>query len=109
MTNNCKRHKLSVRNGLNYNYDCVCQGQILANLKAMDSDWFAQNYMNRSKKVGVPDLDKFNMWGGSLSIGHPFAATGVRLCMHTANRLVREDGQFGVVAACAAGGQVSTL
>lgn len=73
----------------------------------MDSDWFAQNYMNRSKKVGVPDLDKFNMWGGSLSIGHPFAATGVRLCMHTANRLVREDGQFGVVAACAAGGQVS--
>ncbi|KAF5274115.1 hypothetical protein FQR65_LT04513 [Abscondita terminalis] len=80
-------------------------GQILANLKAMDSDWFAQNYMNRKEKVGVPDMKKFNNWGGSLSIGHPFAATGVRLCMHTANRLVREDGQFGVVAACAAGGQ----
>lgn len=80
-------------------------GQILANLKAMDSDWFAQNYMNRSEKVGTPEMKKFNSWGGSLSIGHPFAATGVRLCMHTANRLVREDGQFGLVAACAAGGQ----
>ncbi|CAG9859487.1 unnamed protein product [Phyllotreta striolata] len=80
-------------------------GQILANLKALDSDWFAQKYMNRQSKVGAPDIGKFNNWGGSLSIGHPFAATGVRLAMHTANRLVREDGQFGLVAACAAGGQ----
>lgn len=83
------------------------QGQIIANLKAMDSDWFAQNYMNRKSKVGAPDLDKFNKWGGSLSIGHPFAATGVRLAMHSAHRLVREDGQFALVTACAAGGQVS--
>lgn len=43
-------------------------------------------------------MSKWNNWGGSLSIGHPFAATGVRLCMHSANRLVREDGQFGVIA-----------
>lgn len=50
-------------------------------------------------------MSKVNTWGGSLSIGHPFAATGVRLCMHTANRLVRENGKFGVVSACAAGGQ----
>lgn len=63
--------------------------------------------MNRKSKVGAPDLKKWNAWGGSLSIGHPFAATGVRLCLHTSNRLVREDGQFGLVAACAAGGQVS--
>ncbi|KAK7602142.1 hypothetical protein V9T40_009583 [Parthenolecanium corni] len=80
-------------------------GQILANLAAMDSDWFAQNYMGRQKKVGVPDLNKFNLWGGSLSIGHPFGATGVRLTTHAAHRLVREDGQFALIAACAAGGQ----
>lgn len=80
-------------------------GQIIANFKAMDSEWFAQRYMNRSAKVGAPPLNKFNLWGGSLSLGHPFAATGVRLAMHTANRLVREDGQFGLIAACAAGGQ----
>lgn len=80
-------------------------GQILANFKAMDSDWFAQRYMNRKSKIGAPPLNKFNNWGGSLSIGHPFAATGVRLAMHTANRLIREDGQLGLIAACAAGGQ----
>ncbi|XP_046688876.1 LOW QUALITY PROTEIN: trifunctional enzyme subunit beta, mitochondrial-like, partial [Homalodisca vitripennis] len=80
-------------------------GQILANLRAMDSDWFAQKYMGLNAKVGVPDLKKFNAWGGSLSIGHPFAATGVRLTVHAANRLIREDGQFALIAACAAGGQ----
>ncbi|XP_076238994.1 mitochondrial trifunctional protein beta subunit [Calliopsis andreniformis] len=80
-------------------------GQILANLKALDSDWFAQNYLGKSKKVGVPDLNKWNAWGGSLSIGHPFAATGIRLATHTANRLIKEDQQFGIIAACAAGGQ----
>ncbi|XP_021915934.1 trifunctional enzyme subunit beta, mitochondrial isoform X2 [Zootermopsis nevadensis] len=80
-------------------------GQILANLKAMDSDFFAQKYMGRNTKVGAPDLNKFNNWGGSLSIGHPFAATGVRLTTHAANRLMREDGKFAVIAACAAGGQ----
>lgn len=52
-------------------------------------------------------MSKFNLWGGSLSIGHPFAATGVRLVQTAAKRLQKEDGQFGVVAACAAGGLVS--
>lgn len=34
---------------------------------------------------------------------------GVRLTVHAANRLVREDGQFGLIAACAAGGQVTLI
>ncbi|KAM6354601.1 trifunctional enzyme subunit beta, mitochondrial isoform 2-T3 [Podargus strigoides] len=80
-------------------------GQILANLKAMDSDWFAQNYMGRKTKVGSPPLEKFNNWGGSLSLGHPFGATGCRLVITAAHRLKKEGGQYGLVAACAAGGQ----
>lgn len=80
-------------------------GQILANLNAMDSDSFCKEYMGRSGKVGAPDMDKFNKWGGSLSVGHPFGATGTRLVYQTAQRLHEEDGQFGLVAACAAGGQ----
>ena len=52
-------------------------------------------------------MSKFNLWGGALSIGHPFAATGVRLEQTAAKRLVKEDGQYAEVAACAAGGLVS--
>jgi acetyl-CoA acyltransferase len=80
-------------------------GQICSNLKALDSDWFCQKYLGLPNKVGSVDLSKWNNWGGSLSIGHPFAATGVRLAMHSANRLVRENGQLALIAACAAGGQ----
>ena len=49
-------------------------------------------------------MEKFNIHGGSLSIGHPFGATGARLSTPTANRLQREGGQFGLGAACADGG-----
>lgn len=54
-------------------------GQVLANLKALDSDYFAKNFMNRSGKFGTIPMEKLNLWGGSLSLGHPFAATGTRL------------------------------
>ena len=52
-------------------------------------------------------MEKFNLWGGSLSLGHPFGATGCRLVTTVAHRLQKEGGQYGLVAACAAGGQVS--
>merc|ERR1719412_467449 len=80
-------------------------GQLLANIKAMDSESWAASALGRGEKVGSVDMDKLNLWGGSLSIGHPFGATGVRLAMHSANRMIKEDGQFALIAACAAGGQ----
>ncbi|XP_038655977.1 trifunctional enzyme subunit beta, mitochondrial isoform X3 [Scyliorhinus canicula] len=79
--------------------------QILSNMKAMDSDWFAKTYMGRKSRVGVPQMDKFNCWGGSLSLGHPFGATGCRLVTTAAHRLIDGGGQYALIAACAAGGQ----
>ncbi len=78
-------------------------GQILSNLKALASDEFAQKNLDRDKAVGEVDMSKFNLWGGSLSIGHPFGATGARITTTTANRLQKEDGTYGLLAACAAG------
>ena len=48
-------------------------------------------------------MDKVNNWGGSLSIGHPFGATGARLLTTAANRLIEENGQYAMLSACAAG------
>ncbi|KAH7640928.1 hypothetical protein DERF_000634 [Dermatophagoides farinae] len=79
-------------------------GQVLANMKALDSEFFAKNYIGRSSPMGAPDINKLNNWGGSLSIGHPFGATGVRLVTTAANRLHKEGGRLAFVAACAAGG-----
>lgn len=78
-------------------------GQVLSNLAAMESDFFMTNYV-KAKKVGAPDINKLNKWGGSLSLGHPFGATGIRLVTTAANRLIHEGGKYALVAACAAGG-----
>lgn len=79
-------------------------GQVLANLNALDSDYFCKTHMGRSGKYGRLPMEKLNLWGGSLSLGHPFGATGVRLAAHCAGRLKDEKGQYAVIAACAAGG-----
>jgi len=79
-------------------------GQVLANLKAMDSEFFATKEMGRKDKLGAVPMDKLNLWGGSLSLGHPFGATGVRLVTTAANRLIHEDKERALVTACAAGG-----
>lgn len=78
-------------------------GQILANLTALADDDFAKKNLGREKAPGQIPMDKFNLWGGSLSIGHPFGATGGRLLTTTANRLIHENGKLGILAACAAG------
>ncbi|VDD91991.1 unnamed protein product [Enterobius vermicularis] len=79
-------------------------GQLLANLNALDSDFFCREKLNRIRKFGRIPMEKLNLWGGSLSLGHPFGATGVRLASHAANRLRKEKGKYAVIAACASGG-----
>lgn len=85
-------------------------GQVLANLRALDSDAFlarlvgAGSVPRGTRKVGALPLERLNAWGGSLALGHPFGATGVRLITTAASRLAAEDGLFAVLAACAAGG-----
>lgn len=80
-------------------------GQMLTILKVLNSDDFAKKRLGRKAKVGEVPLEKLNTRGGSLSVGHPFGATGVRLVTTSANRLIRENGRYALIAACAAGGQ----
>lgn len=79
-------------------------GQILTNFKCMASDEFAKEKLGREKAIGQIPMDKFNLWGGSLSIGHPFGATGARLVTTASNRLHKEHGKYALITACAAGG-----
>ncbi len=79
-------------------------GQVLAVLRALESDAFGCEQLGRDARVGEVDLNKLNTWGGSLSLGHPFGATGTRLLSMAARRLRDEDGALALVTACAAGG-----
>ncbi|MDN3651643.1 acetyl-CoA C-acyltransferase FadI [Thalassotalea ponticola] len=78
--------------------------QTLANVKMFASDRFAKQKLGRDKAIGEIDMDKFNVLGGSLAYGHPFAATGTRLITQTLHELKRRGGGLGLTTACAAGG-----
>lgn len=78
--------------------------QTLSNLKLMASERFAREVLGRSQATGEVDDSKFNVLGGSIAYGHPFAATGARMITQTLYELRRRGGGFGLVTACAAGG-----
>ncbi|MFW2387146.1 MAG: acetyl-CoA C-acyltransferase FadI [Polyangiales bacterium] len=78
--------------------------QILSNTQAFESKEWSEKNLGRSEKIGDIDWDKFNVTGGSLSIGHPFAATGARQITQTLRELKRRDGNLALCTACAAGG-----
>jgi acetyl-CoA acyltransferase len=78
--------------------------QVLSNLQALDSDAFAREKLGRSKAVGHPEIERINVMGGSLSIGHPFGATGARLTTTLLNEMGRRDLEWGLLTVCAAGG-----
>ncbi|SON50161.1 acetyl-CoA C-acyltransferase FadI [Vibrio tapetis] len=78
--------------------------QTLANVKMFASDEFAQQVLGRDKAIGEIDMEKFNVLGGSLAYGHPFAATGARMMTQTLRELKRRGGGLALNTACAAGG-----
>ena len=77
--------------------------QVLAVLKLLADDGFCRERLGRDRAVGTVDRERLNAWGGSLSVGHPFGATGARLITTCCHRLHVERARLGAVAACAAG------
>ncbi|NIW23280.1 MAG: acetyl-CoA C-acetyltransferase, partial [Gammaproteobacteria bacterium] len=78
--------------------------QALATLKAWESDEFCRERLGRAQALGSIDRSKLNVKGGSVAIGHPFAATGGRL-LATLTKLLHEKGSGrGLISVCTAGG-----
>jgi len=78
--------------------------QVLSVLKMLGSQDFARERLGRERAVGEIDPDKMNIYGGSIAIGHPFAATGARIVTTLANELHRSNKQTALLGICAAGG-----
>ena len=77
--------------------------QVLSNLQGFESKAWAER-AGFSEPVGEVDRARLNVMGGSISIGHPFGATGARILTTLLNELRRRNGQFGLMTVCAAGG-----
>ncbi|HEY4120411.1 MAG TPA: acetyl-CoA C-acyltransferase FadI [Byssovorax sp.] len=78
--------------------------QVASNLKAMASQAFAEKHLGLAQAVGEVDPAKLNVNGGSIAIGHPFAATGARMVLSTLRELKKRQKQHALLTVCAAGG-----
>lgn len=78
--------------------------QTLATLKAWESAEFCRDKLGRDEPMGPIDRKRLNIKGGSLAIGHPFAATGARILAGLAKMLESRDAGKGLISVCTAGG-----
>jgi len=78
--------------------------QVLSNLQAWASKKFADEHLGGAQPIGEIPEEKINPRGGSIALGHPFAATGARM-VHQALRELEEKGKnTALISVCAAGG-----
>jgi acetyl-CoA C-acetyltransferase len=79
--------------------------QVLCTLKAWESPEYCRDMLGLSAPLGSIDRTRFNVKGGSIAIGHPFAATGARIVGTLAKLLASDPGaKRGLISACTAGG-----
>ena len=85
-------------------HEAFC-AQVLCVLRAMASGAFARKHLGVDKAAGERLPEDINVHGGSVALGHPFGATGVRMVITMANELRRSGKETALLSICAAGGQ----
>ena len=73
-------------------------------LKAWESPEFCRERLGLAEPLGAIDRARLNVKGGSLAMGHPFAATGARILATLAKLLDQRGGGRGLISVCTAGG-----
>jgi acetyl-CoA C-acetyltransferase len=79
-------------------------GQVLCTLKAWTDPEYCRDKLRLPGVLGSIDRSKLNVKGGSVAIGHPFAATGTRLVPTLAKILDDNKARRGLISVCTAGG-----
>lgn len=99
-----KRNKLSLQDFDFYEIHEAFAGQVLCNLRAWESADYCKRVLNRKEPLGSIDTSKLNIKGGSLALGHPYAATGARI-LGTLSKIITQNGSGrGLISICTAGG-----
>lgn len=80
------------------------EAQVLCTLKAWESESFCRERLGLSQPLGSIDRSRLNVKGGSVAIGHPFAATGGRILGTLAKLLAQRGSGRGLISVCTAGG-----
>jgi len=79
--------------------------QVLACLAAAKSDAFARDELGRDRALGEFPIDRLNVNGGAIALGHPVGASGARLLLTLLHEMRRRGVRRGLASLCVGGGQ----
>jgi acetyl-CoA C-acetyltransferase len=99
-----KRNHLTLQDFDFYEIHEAFAGQVLCTLKAWESTDYCRRVLQREQPMGSIDRNKMNIKGGSVALGHPFAATGARIVGSLAKMLHQKGSGKGLISICTAGG-----
>jgi acetyl-CoA acetyltransferase family protein len=83
--------------------------QVIANLRAFESEAFARDKLGREKAIGAIDPARLNVNGGAIALGHPVGVSGTRLVLTLLYELRRRGGGLGLATLCVGGGQGAAM
>ena len=104
-------HKLIARHGLSLSdFDRIeineaFAAQVIACQRAFASDQFAEEHFGRTRALGEIPLEKLNVNGGAIALGHPVGTTGARLVLTLLRALKEKKLNRGLATLCIGGGQ----
>lgn len=99
-----QRQALKLQDFSHYEIHEAFAGQLLCTLKAWEDPKYCQEVLSQEAPLGSIDRSKMNVKGGSVAIGHPFAATGARIVSSLAKILSQAESGRGLISVCTAGG-----
>jgi len=79
--------------------------QVLAVVEALNNIKYCKEHLGLGSVIGQIPMDRLNLHGGGISLGHPVGASGARIVLHLAKTLQANNAKRGIASLCIGGGQ----
>jgi len=100
-----RQHRWTLRHIDYWEINEAFAGQVLACIEAWKDAAYCREQLGRKTAVGELDVERLNVDGGAIALGHPVGASGARIVLHLLHVLKRNRGKRGIAAICIGGGQ----
>ena len=100
-----RAHQLIMENIDYWEINEAFAAQVQACVLALDDENFCKDELGFKKAAGTIPLDRLNVDGGAIALGHPVGSSGARIVLHLAHVLQRQKASKGIATLCIGGGQ----
>lgn len=99
------KHQLGIKDIGAWEINEAFAAQVLGCVRAWQDKDYCSKHLGLSEPLGEIPMDKLNIDGGAIAIGHPVGSSGARITLHLAHILKRTNQRYGIASLCIGGGQ----